>query len=116
MNTQEFLDCTKDMLAGPSVLAQTDDAFRPRPHALCGDALKLSIQQGYGYNSDASSVEVYCIDGALPELQNFGDNPYFFVPIEVLDEFLKEHGGIKKVSDELPIVTLSTPRRSLGWG
>lgn len=79
-----------------------------RPRVKCADGFTVSVQAGYGLYSEPRSdsdwysrVELGYPSACDDELLGYAEEPncptetiYGFVPISVVDEVLKKHGGI----------------------
>ena len=103
MNISEFIKKHQ------SITANQNMPFRPLPHIVCNDGLTFSVQASqYHYctpredNCEYSEVEIGFPSQKIEQLMRFAedaDNPtgtvYGWVPIEVVDEIISEHGGIK---------------------
>lgn len=88
-----------------------------RKHLVCNDGTTMSVQASeYHYCSprrsyidcnteeityfEYSTVEVWCVSCDVPdswlEYGNQEDDPYAYIPINMVEEFIKMHGGIKE--------------------
>lgn len=79
------------------------------PQLFCADGTKLSVQASRGHycfpredDGPWSHVEVWCVYGPsgrdvrVPSFGNDHDNPYAYVPVELVNKFIHRHGGIKE--------------------
>lgn len=78
------------------------------PHITCKDGTALSVQASDAHycspkddNGPWTSVEVWCIrapSGRTVHPRSFGNggrsDPYGWVPVEIVDKFIKRHGGL----------------------
>lgn len=89
-----------------------------REHMVLNDGTTLSVQASSGHYCeprksyldyweseeleyfDYSKVEVWCVSCDTPDSwKEYGDqedNPYAYIPVSMVEEFIDEHGGIKE--------------------
>lgn len=81
---------------------------RVRPRFVCKDGTMLSVQASVSHYCSPrdnagpyTTIEVWCVTAPVPESWNEygGDEPYGYIPIGMVEEFIKAHGG---VHDEFP--------------
>lgn len=110
-NLNKWLQQTYDV-SGVSYISQ-----KTRPHLTCNDGTTLSVQASSGHYCkpresyvdcysggveifDYSKVEVWCVSSDIPESWlDYGDqdtNPYAYIPVSLVEEFIDLHGGIKE--------------------
>jgi hypothetical protein len=103
MNVNEFLQHTAELYELQEYFYQ-----KVRPLAVCADGTTLSIQASEVHycaprcNSDGTDsyvqVEVWRVSKEVPEDWNeYGDtenNPYAYIPVELVDSFVESCGGI----------------------
>ena len=75
-----------------------------RPMLVCNNGTKMSVQASDTHystprNNDGPyrAVEMWCLSGqTIPALGEYGDgeDPWAFVPVEVIEELITFHGGI----------------------
>lgn len=106
MNTNEFLKKTEGIAY---VTCGGMESPKPRPHVVCKDGYKISIQANehayctprenhadpylkveLGYpNREDNLINDYAEDPENPT-----DTVYGYVPVEIVDKLLEKHGGI----------------------
>jgi hypothetical protein len=89
-----------------------------RKHLTCNDGTTMSIQASSSHYCfprksyldywsseevayfDYTNVEVWCVSCRTPESwKEYGDqedNPYAYIPVSMVEDFIKSHGGIKE--------------------
>mgnify|MGYP000536555991 FL=1 len=95
------------------------------PHIVCSDGFEMSVQVGYhlysepkkvakryskvevGYPSDHEPLIEKWAENLFEDMPDFTDTVYPYVPVKVVNEVLKKHGGIDltetlRGSDGLP--------------
>lgn len=106
MNTNEFLKATENIAY---VTYGEIVCPRPRPHVVCKDGYRVSIQaNSYTYcrpridHADSySKVELGYPNQEDDLISDYAENPvnqtgtvYGYVPVEIVDQLLEKHGGI----------------------
>lgn len=78
-----------------------------RNHLVCNDGTTLSVQASESHycfprvnrSEFYSAVEVFCVISDVPEWWlEYGDNvdnPFAYIPVVMVEEFIDSHGGIK---------------------
>lgn len=108
MNTNEFLKATEDV----AYVTKLKREFpRPRPHVICKDGYKISIQANtYTYcDPKENHADFYSeVELGFPNreddlINDYAEDPddptgtvYGYVPVEVVDKLLEKHGGIDR--------------------
>jgi len=100
MTVKEFLEAT-----------YSDNKFNTRDFVVCNDGFRMSVQGGTEghyciprkHCNQYDCVEVGYLEtkeeSLFPyadDVENPADSVYGFVPIEVVEEIVKRHGGIKE--------------------
>ena len=81
-------------------------------HLTCSDGTTLSVQASNFHYCEPrvnhrdlngrkyTHIEVWCVSAAVPDSWlEYGDtenNPFAYIPIEMVEDFIDLHGGIKK--------------------
>lgn len=83
-----------------------------RPHVICADGFRVSIQAGYGLYSmprnNLENGEYEAVELGFPsepdelikeyaECEDYTMTVYGYVPIEVVEQLIEKHGGIKEL-------------------
>jgi len=107
MNINEYLEITREVVTGYSF-----EFLRIRPRIVCADGFDVSIQASEHHycsprinSGPYNEVEIgYPSDEVpewLPYIESESDDPlsavYPFVPVEIIDLVLEQHGGIANV-------------------
>ena len=99
------LDALQAFLATPTQSTPSGHQYKPIAQRLqCSDGFSMSVQASESHYSEPrtnqgpySKVEVW-LCGEVPEWSEYGDgeDPYAFVPIELVAQLIDHHGGIKE--------------------
>ena len=101
----ETLAALQAFLATPIQSVPSGYQYKPLAQRLqCSDGFSMSVQASENHycaprtnQGPYTKVEVW-LCGDVPEWSEYGsgENPYAFVPIELVAQVIDEHGGIKE--------------------
>jgi hypothetical protein len=84
------------------------DYSKVRSNLVCNDGTTLSVQASQSHycyprvndSVSYSEVEVFCVSTDIPKCWlKYGDNvdnPFAYIPVVMVEEFIDSHGGIKE--------------------